>query len=179
MGFFSRLLRNGEGRTEAAQPAAINVKTWQEAGDVLLELSAFQNQLGELFDGYRERTDSPRLRMLLDLLSRRAYQCEKTLTAYAKDMPRALKRTRIQFRMSHSPRSLLGKLYDVPNPTSDDVSEVGFRADDYFGSVFEELRALSEANGTLKLQEVFENMWELEREAKKSLARQVDSLRDI
>lgn len=179
MGFFSRLPRRVADPTEAAHPVAINVKTWQEAGDVLFEMSAFQNQLGWLFDEYRQRTDSPRLQLLLDLLSRRAYECEQTLATYTKDMPRALKRTRIQFRMSHSPRSLLGKLCDVPNPTTDDVTEVGFRADDYFGSVFKELIALSEANGTRNLQEVFENMWELEQEAKKSFARQVDSLRDI
>ena len=36
MRFFSRLLRRGGDPTEATQPAAINGKTWQEAGDVLL-----------------------------------------------------------------------------------------------------------------------------------------------
>lgn len=179
MGFLSKLLGRDRDPTETRQSANVSTKTWQEASDVLLEMSAFQNQLGQLFDEYRERTNSPRLQMLLDLLSGRAYQCEKDLATYTKDMPAALKRTRIQFRMSHSPRSLLGELCDVSNPTSDDVTDVGFKADDYFASVFKELIALSEANGTRKLQKVFENMWELEQEAKKSFARQVDSLRDI
>lgn len=61
MGFFSRLVPRGGDPTEAAHPAAINGKTCQEAGDVLLEMSAFQGQLGQLFDEYRERTDSLRL----------------------------------------------------------------------------------------------------------------------
>ena len=179
MGFFSKLLRRGEDPSEAPRPAAINAKTWQEAGDVLIEMSAFQNQLGQLFDEYRERTDSPRLEMLLDLLSGRAYQCEKDLATYTKGMPQALKRTRIQFRISHSPRSLLGELCDLPHPTSDDVTDVGVKSDDYFASVFKELIALSEANGTRKLQKVFENMWEMEQQAKKTFARQLNSLQDI
>ena len=107
MGFFSRLLRRGGDPSEAPRPPASDAKTWQEAGDVLIEMSAFQNQLGQLFDEYRERTDSPRLEMLLDLLTGRAYQCEKDLATYTKGMPQALKRTRIQFRISHSPRSSL------------------------------------------------------------------------
>lgn len=94
-------------------------------------------------------------------------------------MPRALKQTRIQFRMTHSPRSLLGELCDVPNPTSDDVTEVGFKSDDYFAAVFKELIALAEANGTGKLQKVFENMWEMEEQAKTTFSRQVISLQDI
>lgn len=179
MGFFSKLLRRGGDATEASRPADINEKTWQEAGDVLIEMSAFQHQLGQLYEGYRERTNSARLQMLLDLLSARAYQCEKDLATYTKGMPQGLKRTRIQFRMSHSPRSLLGELCDLPNLTSDDVTDVGFKSDDYFASVFKELIALSEANGTRKLQEVFENMWEMEQQAKKTFARQVVSLQDL
>lgn len=56
---------------------------------------------------------------------------------------------------------------------------MGFKSDEYFVSVFEELIALSEANGTRKLQKVFENMLEMERQAKKTFARQILSLQDI
>lgn len=179
MRFFSKFLRRGGDSTVARQLADVTAKTWQEAGDVLIEMSVFQSQLGQLYDEYRGRTDSARLQMLLDLLSGRAYQCEKDLATYTKGMPRALKQTRIQFRMTHSPRSLLGELCDVPNPTSDDVTEVGFKSDDYFAAVFKELIALAEANGTGKLQKVFENMWEMEEQAKTTFSRQVISLQDI
>ena len=179
MGFFSKLLRRGGGSAVARQTDSATAKTWFEAGDVLIEMSTFENQLGQLYDEYRERTDSTRLEMLLDLLSGRAYQCEKDLATYVEHMPQALKRTRIQFRMTHSPRSLLGDLCDVPKPTSDDVSNVGFKSDDYFAEVFRELTALAEANGTRKLQKVFENMWEMEQQARIRHSRLVNSLQDL
>ena len=179
MGLISKFLRRGGDPSEARHLDEGSSKNWQEAGSVLVEMSVFQSQLGQLFDEYRERTDSARLQMLLDLLSGRAFQCEKDLTTYATDMPRALKRTRIQFRMSHSPRSLLGELCDVPNPTSDDVTEVGFKSDDYFAEVFNELIAVAEANGTRKLQNVFENLWEMEQQARKTFTRQLSSLQDL
>ena len=135
---------------ETTGESASSSKSWQEAGDVLIEMSTFQHQLGELFDQYRERTNSPRLEMLLDLLSERAYKCEKDLAAYVKDtMPRKLKQTRIQFRVSHTPRSLLGELCDVENPTSDDITDVGLKADQYFENVFHELIAVADRDAQL------------------------------
>jgi hypothetical protein len=179
MKFFSKLLRRDGGPTVAPEDGGTNMKTWQEAEDVLIEMGAFQHQLGLVYDGYRERTDSARLGMLLDLLGGRAYQCEKDLATYTEGLSPALKRTRIQFRVSHSPRSLLGELCDLPNPTSEKVTDVGFQSYDYFISVFDELIALSEANGTRKLQTVFEGMLEMEKEARKTFARQALSLQDI
>lgn len=179
MGFFSKLWHSGGGPTDAPEEADVDAKSWQEAGDVLSEMGAFQHQLGLIYDGYRERTDSVRLGMLLDLLGGRAYQCEQDLATYTKGLPPALMRTRIQFRISRSPRSLLGELCDLPTPTSDDVTHVGFKSYDYFISVFEELVALSEANGTRHLQTVFEDMLVTEQEAKKTFARQLLSLEDL
>jgi hypothetical protein len=179
MRFFSRLLRKVRGPADAPQVADINTKNWQQAEDVLIEMGAFQHQLGLVYDGYRERTDSARLALLLDLLGGRAYRCEKDLATYTEGLSPALKRTQIQFRISHSPRSLLGELCDLPNPTAEEVTEVGFKSYDYFISVFDELIAVSEANGTRKLQKVFEGMLDMEAEAKKTFARQALSLADL
>lgn len=80
--------------------------------------------------------------------------------------------------MSHSPRSLLGKLCDVPNPTSDDVMEVGFRANDYFGSVFQELIAFLRLLA-LESSRSFREHVGVGAGGEEAFARQVDSLRDI
>ncbi|NKB89438.1 MAG: hypothetical protein GKS06_14565 [Acidobacteria bacterium] len=154
-------------------------KNWQIAGDIFQEMSAFQGQLAELFTAYEERSGSPRVKLLIGLLTARARQCEMDLADYVRDMPMGLKQTRVQFRVSQTPRSLLGALCDVAEPTVDDVTAVSVKSDAYFAQTFEGLIATAEANGQRKLKKIYENMWELEQEAQKSLARQISSLRDL
>ncbi len=153
--------------------------TFQTAGEILLEMSAFQHQLGTLFGEFLDRTNSARLEMLLNLVAKRAHACERDLAEYVAGMPADLKETRVQSHMHHTPKSLLGDLCDVEQPTSDDVTRVGLESDQYFEDVFRELIGIADANGTERLKDVFENLWQLELEARKSFVRQVNALQDI
>lgn len=153
--------------------------TFRDAGEILLEMSAFQHQLGALFGEYLDRTDNPRLEMLLNLLAKRAHACERDLADYVAGMPADLRETRIQFHMHHTPRSLLGELLEIEQPTSDDITRVGLESDQYFEDVSRELIAVAHANGTERLKDVFESLWKLELEARKSFMRQVNALQDV
>ncbi len=156
------------------------MKTFECVRDVFENIRRFHEQTGRLYREMSDRTQNARAKMLLSYMTDHERSFDRTLTVYQTAGTASVLNTFFQFTTEETPDKFIANLDLKPDPTADDVVEICMKFDQYLECLFEQLAAVADAQGSIKVREALENLVEMELEAKKKLAYVTNSIwRDV
>ncbi len=156
------------------------MKTFECVRDVFDNIRHFHEKTGRLYRELSDRTQNARAKMLLSYMADHEVSLDRTLTIYQTEGTASVLNTFFQYTTEETPEKFIANLDLKQDPTADDVVEICMKIDKYLACLFEQLAAVADAQGSIKVREALENLVEMELEAKKKLAYVTNSIwRDV
>jgi len=114
--------------------------------------------------------------MLLEYMSKHEKDMTASLTNYGKGASQKVLNTWFQYTLEEDYLEFISNLDIKPDLSVNDVTDLGITLDNYLETLFLDL---VEQADSLAVKEVFENLYELEKQEKHALSRTASSMFDF
>ena len=156
------------------------MKTFECVRDVFKNIRGFHAKTGRLYGELSDRTPNARAKMLLSYMAEHEANLDRSLAAYESEAPVSILNTFFQYTTEETPERFIANLALKPHPTADDVVDLCSKIDVYLEGLFEQLAAVADAQGSMRVREALDNLVEMDLEARKKLAHVLNSIwRDV
>jgi rubrerythrin len=148
----------------------------EQTRDILAGAEAFHRQIGEYYHQMSDQAEKPRIKMLLDYLSRHEEQLADSLADYEQNASAAVMDTWFQSKHKLDVCAILKDVKISPEMSVDDVIDLGLKLDDCLITMY---RDLAENAHSEDVRTVFQNLLDMEEEEKRQLTRNAMRVTDI
>jgi hypothetical protein len=154
-----------------------NRKTFKRVGDMLKLAGSIHRELKNYYHAIRDRTDDPRIVMLLDYMGRHEKNMRQSLEGFRRSASERVLDSTFQFEPDE-----LETLEDLtgwqpkPDITVDEVVATALRFDSIMRSYY---RRAAEMAASESVKELFSNLVQLEKQKQQQLVRDSLALKDL
>lgn len=153
------------------------MKSFETVADVVDNAIAIHKGAEELYRELRSKSQNARTQLLLDYMIKHEQQMENSVHNLRRSGSAGVLGTYIQYTLEESPKVYLASLAEVfPDPTADQVCDIGLRLDGYLVELFEGARKEIDAPKAIEFLQDLMNLEALER---RKLSQTLNSLHDL
>jgi hypothetical protein len=153
------------------------MKSFETVGDLVDNAIAMHREAVGLYRELEQRTEDPRTRMLLEYLIKHEQQMETSVKNRRRAGTPGILGTYIQYTLEDAPKPFIAALVkEYPNPSADQVCDMGLRLDGYLVDLFEGARKEVDAAHAI---EFLDDLMQLEALERRKLTQTLNSLHDL
>lgn len=153
------------------------MKSFETVGDVVDNAIAVHKEAEKLYRALRQQSQNTRAQLLLDYMIKHEQQMETSVHNLRRSGSSGILGTYIQYTLEESPNAYVSSLAETfPNPTADQVCDIGLRLDGYLVELFEGARKEIDAPKAI---EFLQDLMDLEALERRKLSQTLNSLHDL